>query len=162
MEQGGKAGSPSIASKPEDELKVFAQYAGSESCRKCHDDAFHLWEHSNHGLAERAPTLAMDRAAFDPQRSFKHGTQQTSVRLEGTNFLVTCLGLSGTNETHAVVRVIGNDPLRQFLVAAPGGRLQTLEASYDPYSQPMVQCLWQRRPPPGRMGQLDRARHELE
>ena len=34
----------------------------------------------------------------------------------GTNCLVTCLGLSGTNETHSVVRVIGNDPLRQFLV----------------------------------------------
>jgi len=29
-------------------------------------------------------------------------------------------------------RVIGNDPLQQFLVAIPGGRWQTLEASWDP------------------------------
>jgi len=78
--------------------------------------------------------MELDRAAFDPARKFKHGTQETSVRLDGTNCLVTCLGLSGTNETHAVARVIGNDPLRQFLVAAPGGRLQTLEASYDPHN----------------------------
>jgi tetratricopeptide (TPR) repeat protein len=113
---------------------VFAAYAGSESCRPCHEEAYHLWEHSNHGLAERPPAPALDRAAFEPARSFKHGSQETSVRLDGTNCLVTCLGLSGTNETHAVVRVIGNDPLRQFLVAAPGGRLQTLEASYDPRS----------------------------
>jgi tetratricopeptide (TPR) repeat protein len=115
-----------------DERKVFAEYAGSESCRSCHEDAYRLWARSNHGLAERVPSLEMDRLAFEPSRSFKHGTQQTSLRLDGTNCLVTCLGLSGTNETHAVVRVIGNDPLRQFLVAAPGGRLQTLEASYDP------------------------------
>jgi tetratricopeptide (TPR) repeat protein len=118
---------------PEDERKVFAEYAGSGTCRSCHEEAYRLWEHSNHGLAERVPNLALDRAAFEPGRSFKHGTQQTSVRLAGTNFLVTCLGLSGTNETHALVRVIANDPLHQFLVAAPGGRLQTLEASYDPH-----------------------------
>ena len=29
-------------------------------------------------------------------------------------------------------RVIGNDPLRQFLVPAPGNRLQTCDVSYDP------------------------------
>ena len=92
-----------------------------------------MWEHSNHGLAERVPSLAMDRLAFEPARSFKNGNQESSVRLDGTNFLVTCLGLSGSNETHAVVRVIGNDPLRQFLVSAPGGRLQTLEVAYDPH-----------------------------
>jgi hypothetical protein len=70
----------------------------------------------------------------DPARSFKHGSQQTGLGTDGTNFLVTCLGLSGSNETHVVARVIGHDPLRQFLVAAPGDRLQTLEASYDPHN----------------------------
>jgi tetratricopeptide (TPR) repeat protein len=131
---GGKAAASAATSVPEDERKVFAAYAGSESCRQCHEEAYRLWEHSNHGLAERVPTLALDRTAFEPPRSFRHGSQETSVRLDGTNCLVTGLGLSGTNETHPVVRVIGNDPLRQFLVAAPGGRLQTLEASYDPRS----------------------------
>ena len=47
---------------------------------------------------------------------------------------VQALGLSGSNETVAVQRVIGHDPLRQFLVNAGSGRLQTLEASYDPRS----------------------------
>jgi tetratricopeptide (TPR) repeat protein len=117
----------------EDEQKVHAEYAGSASCRTCHEEAFELWARSNHGLAERVPNLAVDRHAFEPARSFSHGTQKTSLRLDGTNCLVTCIGLSGTNETLPVVRVIGNDPLRQFLVAAPGGRLQTLEASYDPH-----------------------------
>jgi tetratricopeptide (TPR) repeat protein len=129
------AATPSFPAAPvvEDEQKVFAQYAGSESCRSCHQEAYDKWAKSNHGLAERSPDAGMDRAAFDPARSFKHGTQQTSVRVQGTNYLVTCPGLSATNETHEVARVIGNDPLRQFLVAFPGGRFQTLEASYDPH-----------------------------
>lgn len=117
---------------PEEE-KVFAEYAGAESCQSCHPEAYSLWAGSNHGLAERSPKAELDRVAFEPARSFKHGSQETRVRLEGSNYVVTCLGLSGTNEPHRVVRVIGNDPLRQFLVAAPGGRLQTLEAAYDPY-----------------------------
>jgi tetratricopeptide (TPR) repeat protein len=117
----------------EDERKVFAQYAGSESCKSCHEEAYAQWVKSNHGLAERLPVAALDRAAFDPTRSFKHGTQRTTVMMRGTNYAVNCPGLTASNETHLVARVIGNDPLRQFLVPFPGGRFQTLEASYDPH-----------------------------
>ena len=139
MRSGASRNSPGASapapaeSRADEEHKVFAQYAGSETCRSCHPEAYDLWARSNHGLAERVPAPAMDRTAFDPPRTFRHGTQETTVRAQGTNYLVTCVGLSGTNETHAVVRVIGNDPLRQFLAAFPNGRLQTLEASYDPH-----------------------------
>lgn len=34
--------------------------------------------------------------------------------------------------SYPVDRVIGHYPLRQYLVSAPGGRWQTLEASWDP------------------------------
>ncbi len=116
----------------EPEKRVFAAYAGSESCRECHQEEYALWKVSNHGLAERQVRSDMDRTAFDPGRTFRHATQQTRVGVTGANFVVTCLGLSRSNETHRLLRVIGNTPLRQFLVEAPGGRLQVLEASYDP------------------------------
>jgi len=115
-----------------DQAAAYAGYAGSASCRECHEEAYELWVSSNHGMAERPPSLELDRRAFDPPRSFRHASQESSVRLEGTNCLITTVGLSGSNETHAVVRVIGHNPLRQFLAAFPGGRLQTLEASFDP------------------------------
>lgn len=117
-----------------DQAAAYATYAGSASCRECHEEAYALWADSNHGLAERFPSLELDRQAFEPPRSFQHASQTSSVRLERTNFLVTAVGLSRTNETHPVVRVIGHDPLRQYLVEFPGGRLQTLEASYDPHT----------------------------
>src|SRR2546423_1773130 len=37
----------------EPQEKVFAKYAGSESCRACHAEVFAAWKVSNHGMAER-------------------------------------------------------------------------------------------------------------
>ncbi len=116
----------------EPQAAAYAKYAGSASCRECHQEAYELWRASHHGLAERAPSKALDRVAFDPPREFNHGTQISRAFTEAGRYCVASKGLTQAMETHPVERVIGNLPLRQFLVAAPGGRLQTLEASYDP------------------------------
>ncbi len=128
------SGSQSSPVTQPDEKTVFAQYGGSASCRSCHEEAFGLWEKSHHALAERPVQAGLDRTAFDPARSFSHGTQKSTSRWLTNTAEVTALGLSGQMEAHPILRVIGHDPLRQFLVGFPGGRLQTLEASYDPRS----------------------------
>jgi len=117
----------------EDEKKVFATYAGADSCRACHAKEFEAWAKSNHGLAERALNPATDKVAFDPAREITHATQKSSVLIKDGKYEMTTLGLSGKPETFAVDRVIGNDPLRQFLVPADKGRFQTLELSWDPH-----------------------------
>jgi tetratricopeptide (TPR) repeat protein len=130
----------------------FAAYAGSASCENCHREEYNVWRASHHGLAERAPAADMDRAAFVPARSFSAGVEHAAVQWDGTNFLVTCVGLSRSNETHRVVRVIGNDPLRQFVVSFPGGRLQSLEASYDPHRNEWFDSFGQENRQPGEWG----------
>ncbi len=133
---GGKAATPR-GNQPllEDERAVFAQYAGSESCQGCHAEEHAQWKLSNHGMAERLVDATLDRQTFDPPRSFRHGTQTTEVGWTNGAGQITSAGLSGKPETHTIARVIGNDPLRQFLVPFPGGRFQTLEASYDPQAK---------------------------
>ncbi|MBL9138064.1 MAG: tetratricopeptide repeat protein [Verrucomicrobiales bacterium] len=113
---------------------VFGQYAGSASCKDCHAKETAAWVVSNHALAERLPSEAMDATAFEPARRFSHGTQSTEVRRQGGAFEVVTPGLAGGATAFQVERVIGHTPLRQYLVSAPGGRLQTLEASWDPRS----------------------------
>jgi predicted CXXCH cytochrome family protein len=115
-----------------DDARVYAAYAGSASCRECHPQAYDLWSKSHHGLAERKPDPAIDKVAFDPPRSFTHGTQKTEVRAQGDHYEVVTQGYEKRPSAYPVERVIGVDPLRQYLTPAPGGRLQTLEASYDP------------------------------
>jgi len=136
----------------EDEATVFAGYAGSESCRECHEEAYELWQRSHHALAERPLSVAMDRAAFDPPRSFPHGTQESSVRWLGETGEVTAVGLSAEAEAHRVDRVIAHYPLRQFLVPFPGGRWQALEAAYDPANNEWFNVYGEEDRQPGEWG----------
>ena len=62
-------------------------------------EAFEAWASSNHGLAERKPSPLWEEAAFVPERTFRHGTQQTRVRESGGHYELVTAGLAGTNET---------------------------------------------------------------
>lgn len=132
---------PSSASSPpgtpviEDQQVAYRQYAGSASCRDCHSDAYALWAKSNHALAERPVRPDWDQEAFVPPRTFRHGSQHTEARWRGDQFQLVTLGLGSNWAAWAVQRVIGHDPLRQFLVAAPGGRWQVSEAAWDPHKK---------------------------
>ncbi|MFH0943798.1 MAG: ammonia-forming cytochrome c nitrite reductase subunit c552 [Planctomycetota bacterium] len=90
-------------------------YAGSESCRSCHEEAFVLWAESHHGLAERPLDPARDRGAFPGP------------------FRIETMGLDGENRPFEVVRVIGEFPLRQYLIEGKDGRQQVADLSFDPH-----------------------------
>ncbi len=119
---------------PKDDPAVHASYAGSRSCRDCHKEEYELWLKSNHGLAERLISPQLDSTAFDPPRSFSHASQRTETRVNSGQFQITTLGFHTNIEAYRVQRVIGNDPVQQFLTTAPGGRWQVHEATYDPKS----------------------------
>lgn len=107
-------------------------FAGSKSCEKCHAEQFQSWTNSHHALAERDVSVALDLDAFEPEREIKHGTQLSRAARNGSHFeMVT---LVAPNERKGVIpkRVIGVEPLRQYLVETEGGRLQTLEVAFDP------------------------------
>ena len=143
-----------------DEQKVFAQYGGSESCKDCHEEEYDLWKKSNHGLAERLVQPEHDRADFDPTQTFKHGTQTSTASWSNGVASVTSIGLSRKPEAHVIARVIGNDPLLQYLVPFPGGRFQILEASYDPHSNQWFNSYGNDDRQPGEWGHW--TGHELE
>lgn len=139
-----------VHAAPDDE--VFAAYAGSASCRDCHREQHHGWAPSNHALAERLPSNPLDRPAFDPPREFKFGSQTTTVRSETNTFVVRAPGPKKAFADFPVVRVIGNDPLRQYLVDGGRGRLQTLEASYDPHRNEWFNVYGEEDRQPGEWG----------
>lgn len=129
-----EAGNPVYAASlllPDDE--VHAAYAGSASCKECHEELYAKWQDSNHGMAERAYREDLDADGFSPAKTLKHGPDTSEMFLDDmgvATFLTQ--GLGSTREKFQVARVIGHNPLRQFLVPAPGGRLQTMDVSWDP------------------------------
>lgn len=115
-----------------DEKAAYAQYAGSQSCKECHATEFDKWQSSHHGLAERKPEDKLDLAGFQPAHTFQHGTQTTEARKVGDVYELVGLGFDNKREAYPVERVIGHDPLRQFLVKGQNGRLHAMEACFDP------------------------------
>ncbi|MBI5388293.1 MAG: ammonia-forming cytochrome c nitrite reductase subunit c552 [Verrucomicrobia bacterium] len=97
--------------------------------------------------------LSLDRAAFHPPHSFKHGTQSSDARMAPNGrYEIVTMSLKGERQVFSPERVIGVEPLRQFLVTAPGGRLQVTEASYDPRSNQWFNVYGEEDRQPGEWG----------
>jgi tetratricopeptide (TPR) repeat protein len=129
-----------------------AGYVGSASCRECHAQACQIWAKSHHAEAERLVQTNLDRAAFVPTRELGQGTQRSVFQWQDGQPRVAAFGLSGRWETNVVARVIGEDPLRQFLVGFPGGRWQVLETAYDPRSNEWFNIFGNENREPGEWG----------
>lgn len=115
--------------------KIHADYAGSESCRECHEEQFTQWMGSHHQLAERMTSKDFDEEAFNPKREFKHGTQTTSAEKIDDNYALVTLGKNNKVVPHPAKRAIGVSPLLQYLVEEERGRLQAVELSWDPHKK---------------------------
>ena len=118
--------------EPVSDATVLAAYGKSPSCQSCHAEEFKNWQGSHHALAERGVDLKLDRIAFDPTRSIPHGSQQSAARIADGQIELVTRGLGGTNQPLTIARVIGVDPLLQYLLPAGGGRLQASELCFDP------------------------------
>ena len=114
------------------EAVVFATYGKSPSCRSCHEEAFKNWEKSHHAMAERPIQTSLDSPAFEPTHPIKHGTQQSEARIAEGKFQLVTQGLSKTNRPFEVARVIGVNPLLQYLIPTENGRVQATELCFDP------------------------------
>jgi tetratricopeptide (TPR) repeat protein len=84
-------------------------------------------------LAERKPEAKLDETAFVPTQTFKHGSQTTEAAKKEAEYVLTALGFGDKIAPYKVERVIGHDPLRQYLVDGGSGRLQAMEACFDPH-----------------------------
>jgi tetratricopeptide (TPR) repeat protein len=112
--------------------EAFSDYAGSASCRECHREEYDQWANSNHGLAEQWANSNTCQAAFAAGKNVGHAEQPVELAVRNGKYEVTTTGAGGQNEPHQVDRVIGHDPLVQFLVSAPAGRWQALSTAWDP------------------------------
>lgn len=130
--QGTRPVTAAAVAAKETDAAVYRAYAGSPSCRECHTNAYTGWERSHHALAERAINPVVDRPAFDPPREVKHASEQSEVKVEGGKFQLVSRGRDGQRAAFPLERVIGEAPLRQFLVPEKGGRFQVTELAFDP------------------------------
>lgn len=109
---------------------VVAEYIGNGACANCHEQATADWTDSHHDLAmqEVAPDTIL--GDFDNAQFQYHGVTTTFFR-RGDDYFITTDNATGLLETFPVKYVFGVEPLQQYLLPLPGGRLQALAIAWD-------------------------------
>ena len=107
-----------------------AGFVGSEKCRTCHQPEYELWKNSNHYHAMQVATEASVRGDFNNAAFERFGIVSRFYRQDG-KFMVHTQGPDGVMGDFEVTHTFGWNPLQQYLVPFPGGRMQCLPIAWD-------------------------------
>ncbi len=107
-----------------------AEFVGSVSCQSCHTDAFNDWLGSHHELAMQIADADTVLGDFD-DASFDYFGTTTQFFTRDDGFYVRTADASGEDREFRIVYAFGVEPLQQYLIEFPGGRLQTLAFTWD-------------------------------
>ena len=146
------AAAPTVTANPQPApapaAPVSAALVDNARCVGCHQDAAGQWQQSHHFMAMAAPTAATVRGNFDGA-TFRHqGVTSRFFRRDGKYFVNTD-GPDGKVADFEVAYTFGVDPLQQYLIAIPGGRLQPLTIAWDTRQQRWFHLYPHEIAPPG-------------
>jgi len=106
-------------------------FAGSASCRQCHEKFYQLWAPSHHGLAMQPYTFEFAQANLKaPQGSIRIGKYEYIACIGREEGWVLEKGSDGEKRL-LMVHVMGGKNVYYFLTPMERGRLQTLPVAYD-------------------------------
>ena len=107
-------------------------YAGSKSCRECHERFYGLWSTSFHGLAMQPFTETLAQEKLSPQRD-DVVINKSRYRAEigaGKGYILES-GPDGKGKKYRIEYALGGKNVFYFLTPLDKGRLQTLPVAYD-------------------------------
>ncbi len=106
-------------------------FAGSKSCRDCHEDFYKLWSPSHHGLAMQPYTAALAKANLTPAAGETTiGNLKYRAEIGPAAGWVRETGPDGERQ-YPIAHVMGGKNVYYFLTPFAGGRLQVLPLAYD-------------------------------
>ncbi|MFQ5415442.1 MAG: tetratricopeptide repeat protein [Myxococcota bacterium] len=103
---------------------------GSAACGACHAEPLLRWQGSHHDRAMQAASEATVLGDFDEARFGSFPVMTRFFRRDG-GFFVNTEGPDGEYADFEVKYTFGVEPLQQYLVELPGGRLQSLTVAWD-------------------------------
>ncbi len=111
---------------PENALR----YVGSARCTDCHATETERWRGSHHDRAMEEATVSTVLGDFDDASFTQRGSTTHFRKRDGRHFVET-EGPDGAPHEYEVAFTFGVEPLQQYLVPLPGGRLQALDVAWD-------------------------------
>lgn len=105
-------------------------YVGRRSCIPCHAQQARRYEGSHHDRAMEVAGASTVRGGFDGATFTYAGVTSTFFQRDGSYYVRTD-GPDGTLTEFRVAYTFGIEPLQQYLIELPGGRLQALSIAWD-------------------------------
>lgn len=107
-----------------------ASYVGRNSCAECHATQVDQWHGSHHDRAMELPSEASVLGDFDDSSFTRFGVTTKFFRRDGKYFANT-EGPDGEFQDFEIKYTFGVEPLQQYMVEFPDGRVQVLRVSWD-------------------------------
>jgi tetratricopeptide (TPR) repeat protein len=105
-------------------------FVGSEACAGCHQTETALWKDSQHKHAMQHASAATILGNFD-DAGFDHFGVHTRFFKKDNKCFVETDGPDGKLATFEVKYTFGVEPLQQYLIEFPDGRIQALSIAWD-------------------------------
>ena len=111
-------------------VETVAGFVGREKCIDCHEGAYELWVGSDH---DNAMDIANEQTVLGDFNDAELGHDGITSRFyrKDDGYFVFTEGAGGKMAEFEVLYTFGIEPLQQYLVAFPGGRLQALSVAWD-------------------------------
>ncbi len=124
------SGSPQASPSLSVPAREPAGYADPGSCGACHPAEQAAWHGSHHDRAMEPATEASVLGDFD-DAAFTQFGRTTHFRRRAGRYFVETEGPDGEPTEYEVAYTFGVEPLQQYLIAFPRGRLQSLAIAWD-------------------------------
>jgi predicted CXXCH cytochrome family protein len=109
---------------------AVSSFVGSGACVDCHQTESALWNGSQHKLAMQHASAASVLGDFG-NASFDYYGVRSRFFKKDNKFFVETDGPDGKLATFEVRYTFGIDPLQQYLIEFPDGRIQALSIAWD-------------------------------
>jgi hypothetical protein len=110
--------------------RSVATFVGSETCAGCHQTEAKLWDASQHKAAMQHATDKTVLGDFNEASFDYYGVHSRFFRTD-KKYLVETDGPDGKLAVFEVKYTFGIDPLQQYLIEFPDGRIQALSIAWD-------------------------------
>ena len=106
------------------------KFAGSESCKSCHEKEYADWKDSHHDQAMKIADSSSVLADFNNTVFYGKNSKSHFFKKNG-DFYVNTKGSDGAYRDYKIIYTFGVTPLQQYIVKFPDGHFQCLLTAWD-------------------------------
>jgi tetratricopeptide (TPR) repeat protein len=111
-----------------------AEFVERKLCIDCHEEQYKLWIGSHHDLAMDVANDKTVLGDFNNSTFTHQGVTSTFYKKDG-KFFVQTDGPDGELHDYEITYVFGVDPLQQYMIEFPDGRIQLPDIGWDSHSK---------------------------